>query len=137
MHNICCDNCHSHVAYALNDMEISAYGIRNWDMIKLCFLLFFRGRFLSVGGFISQFLPFSIFIFVIILVKTIWEGDKGWHIDHMQQTNVKTSICHVIIWIYDTFKVSDDQVPDKIIGRCMVTVVSSQGKHGQYLLYIL
>lgn len=71
MHNICCDNCHSHVAYALNDMEISAYGIRNWDMIKLCFLLFFRGRFLSVGGFISQFLPFSIFIFVIILVKTI------------------------------------------------------------------
>lgn len=71
MHNICCDNCHSHVAYALNDMKISAYGIRNWDMIKLCFLLFFKGRFLSVGGFISQFLPFSIFILVIILVKTI------------------------------------------------------------------
>eukprot|EP00970_Alexandrium_tamarense_P003037 scaffold436_cov188-Alexandrium_tamarense.AAC.20 len=32
MHNIFCDNCHSHVAYALNSMEIRAFGINNWDM---------------------------------------------------------------------------------------------------------
>lgn len=70
MHNLCCDNCHSHVAYALNSMEISAYGIRNWDMVKLCFLVFFKGRFLSAGGFVAQFLPFSILVMVIVLVKT-------------------------------------------------------------------
>ena len=70
MHNLCCDNCHSHVAYALNSMEINAYGIRNWDMVKLCFLVFFKGRFLSAGGFVAQFLPFSILVMVIVLVKT-------------------------------------------------------------------
>ena len=71
MHNICCDNCHSHVAYALNSMELSAFGIRNWDMVKLCFLLFFRGRFLSFGGFIAQFLPFVIFVLIVVLIKAI------------------------------------------------------------------
>lgn len=71
MHNICCDNCHSHVAYALNSLEISAYGIRNWDMIKLCFLIFFRARFISFGGFLVQFLPFAVFVLIVILVKAI------------------------------------------------------------------
>lgn len=71
MHNICCDNCHSHVAYALNSMEISAYGIRNWDMVKLCFLVFFKGRFLGVGGFVAQFLPFSLILMILVLVKAI------------------------------------------------------------------
>lgn len=71
MHNICCDNCHSHVAYALNSMEIRAFGIRNWDMVKLCFLVFFRARFLSVGGFMAQFIPFGILMLIVLLVKVI------------------------------------------------------------------
>lgn len=69
MHNICCDNCHSHVAYALNSMGIGVYGIRSWDMVKLCFLVFFRARFLSVGGFLAQFLPFGILAMIVVLVK--------------------------------------------------------------------
>lgn len=73
MHNICCDNCHSHVAYALNTMNIRAFGIRNWDMVKLCFLLFFRGKFLSVSGMLAQFLPFAIIVMIVVLVKTIWQ----------------------------------------------------------------
>lgn len=71
MHNICCDNCHSHVAYALNTMQIKAFGNTDWDMVKLCFLLFFRGRFLSFGGFLAQFLPFLLMMLVVVLVKTI------------------------------------------------------------------
>ena len=71
MHNICCDNCHSHVAYALNLMELRAYGIRNWDMVKLCFLIFFKGRFLSFGGFMAQFLPFGLMALIIMLVKLV------------------------------------------------------------------
>lgn len=71
MHNLCCDNCHSHVAYALNSMEISAYGIRNWDMVKLCFLVFFKGRFLSAGGIAAQFLPFGVLVMIVVLVKTL------------------------------------------------------------------
>lgn len=71
MHNIFCDNCHSHVAYALNSMEIRAFGINNWDMVKLCFLVFFRGRFLSFGGFLAQFLPFGVLVLIVSLVKAM------------------------------------------------------------------
>ena len=71
MHNICCDNCHSHVAYALNSMNISAFGFKSWDMVKLCLLIFFRGRFLSWFGFLAQFLPFGVFVMVVALVKTL------------------------------------------------------------------
>ena len=67
MHNICCDNCHSHVAYALNGMHLRAYGISSWDMVKLCFLVFFKGRFLSVGGFLHQFIPTIIIVLILSL----------------------------------------------------------------------
>jgi hypothetical protein len=69
MHNICCDNCHSHVAFALNQMPVTAYGIQKWDMVKLTFLLFFRGRFLGWGGFLNQFLPFFIMVALIVIFK--------------------------------------------------------------------
>lgn len=59
------------MAYALNTMQIKAFGIQKWDMVKLCFLLFFRGRFLSFGGFLAQFLPFMLMMLVVVLVKTI------------------------------------------------------------------
>lgn len=73
MHNICCDNCHSHVAYALNSLGIGAHGVRGgrWDMVKLCFLVFFKGRFLSLGGLLAQFLPFGVFVLIAVLVKAI------------------------------------------------------------------
>ncbi|XP_077193852.1 transmembrane protein 222 isoform X1 [Paroedura picta] len=35
MHNLCCDNCHSHVALALNLMRYD--NSSSWNMIKLCF----------------------------------------------------------------------------------------------------
>jgi hypothetical protein len=71
IHNICCDNCHSHVALALTRMELEAFGIRKWDMVKLCFLIFFKGRFISFGGFLCQFLPFTMFVVLMMLVGTV------------------------------------------------------------------
>ncbi len=71
MHNIFCDNCHSHVAYALNSMNLHAFGIRKWDMVNLCLLIFFRGRFLSWSGFLAQFLPFAVFVLVVLLVRML------------------------------------------------------------------
>ena len=40
-HNLCCDNCHSHVATAL---ELMQYDNSSWNMVKLCFLMLFFGR---------------------------------------------------------------------------------------------
>ena len=70
-HNLCMDNCHSHVACALNKMGYEIYGINNWDMVKLCFLVFFRARFLSFSGFVAQFLPLVILVSVIMLTSGI------------------------------------------------------------------
>jgi len=68
IHNIFWDNCHSHVALALNKMDIKAYGIYNWNMIKLCFLVFLKARFLSVGGFVRQFAPFVFLVCIFFIV---------------------------------------------------------------------
>lgn len=70
VHNICCDNCHSHVACALNKMQLRPpfpFVGSNWDMVKLCFLVFFRARFLSLGGFVQQFLPCLLLVALIYL----------------------------------------------------------------------
>lgn len=67
MHNICCDNCHSHVAYALNHMQVKAYGVEKWDMVKLALLMFVRGKFLSGKAVLAQFGPFVILLLVIVL----------------------------------------------------------------------
>jgi hypothetical protein len=73
MHNICCDNCHSHVANALNRMPVSAYGIREgkWDMVKICFLVFFRARFLSPWAFLCQFGPLMVACLIVVMVMTL------------------------------------------------------------------
>lgn len=34
-------------------------------MVKLCFLVFFKARFLGFGGFLAQFLPFGILVGVL------------------------------------------------------------------------
>ena len=65
MHNICCDNCHSHVAYALNRMAVKDYGVEKWDMVKLAALLFIRGSFLSWGGMVRTYGPFCVLVFLI------------------------------------------------------------------------
>jgi hypothetical protein len=66
MHNICCDNCHSHVANALSRMPVRAYGISKWDMVKLCFLVFFRAKFLSWTAILVQFGPFLILCTILL-----------------------------------------------------------------------
>ncbi|KAG5894526.1 hypothetical protein JTB14_026814 [Gonioctena quinquepunctata] len=48
MHNLCCDNCHSHVATALNLM-----------------------RYVSFIGFIKTWIPFTILILFIILITCL------------------------------------------------------------------
>ncbi|KAF6034367.1 TMEM222 [Bugula neritina] len=45
MHNLCCDNCHSHVAMALNNMRYK--GSQSWNMVKLCFLMLWHGKYVN------------------------------------------------------------------------------------------
>ncbi|CAI9741111.1 Hypothetical predicted protein [Octopus vulgaris] len=58
MHNLFCDNCHSHVAMALNLMKYD--GSSCWNMVKLCFLMMIHSRYVSFCGFLKTWLPFLI-----------------------------------------------------------------------------
>lgn len=71
MHNLFCDNCHSHVAYALNEMPLQAYGIRKWDMVKLAVLIFVKGRFLSARAIYAQFGPFFSILIIVLILKFV------------------------------------------------------------------
>ena len=66
MHNIFCDNCHSHVANALNRLDgIKLLGFQKFDMVNLALIMFVRSRFLSFSGFIHQFAPFIVIVLLM------------------------------------------------------------------------
>lgn len=69
MHNLFCDNCHSHVAYALNRMSVKDYGVEKWDMVKIALLMFFRGRFLSWGAMLQSWGPFLVLLALFLFLK--------------------------------------------------------------------
>ena len=69
MHNICCDNCHSHVACALNDMAYM--GFRHWNMVLLALWMFFFGAFDSWVGAVKTFGPFAVFVAVVVIAKML------------------------------------------------------------------
>ncbi|CAF3919806.1 unnamed protein product [Adineta steineri] len=63
VHNLCCDNCHSHVAMALNIMNYDRK--HSYNMITLSLWMLFRGKFVSFIGFILSCLPFLILVTII------------------------------------------------------------------------
>ena len=64
--NISSDNCHSHVALALNLMEYK--GRTDWNMVNLCFLLLFRGRFVDFGAFLKTWAPLLVAVSIILVL---------------------------------------------------------------------
>eukprot|EP00112_Aurelia_sp_Birch-Aquarium-sp1_P002492 Seg1276.9 transcript_id=Seg1276.9/GoldUCD/mRNA.D3Y31 product="Transmembrane protein 222" protein_id=Seg1276.9/GoldUCD/D3Y31 len=69
MHNIFCDNCHSHVAMALDLMEYDR--CRSWNMVKLCFLMLIHGKYVSFMAFLKTWLPFLMLCTAIILLVVL------------------------------------------------------------------
>ena len=71
MHNICCDNCHSHVAQCLNLM---GYNKKNfyvkggkYNMVYIAMWFFFTSPFVSLQSCFITFIPFLLLIAVIVL----------------------------------------------------------------------
>lgn len=65
MHNLCWDNCHSHVGMALSLMNYKN-SVR-WNMVRLASWMFFRGSYVSIGGAIKTWLPFTTIASVILI----------------------------------------------------------------------
>ncbi|XP_028615738.1 transmembrane protein 222 [Grammomys surdaster] len=70
MHNLCCDNCHSHVALALNLMRYN--NSTNWNMVTLCFFCLIYGKYVSVGAFVKTWLPFVLLLGIILTVSLVF-----------------------------------------------------------------
>jgi len=69
MHNLFCDNCHSHVARALNIMQYDQS--TSWNMVNLCFLMLIKGKNISMAGCLKTWLPATLMIGTIILLASL------------------------------------------------------------------
>lgn len=65
MHNLFCDNCHSHVGAALQYMQYR--NKTNYNMVYLAAWMFISGKYVGVSGFLKTWLPF----FVVVTLCTI------------------------------------------------------------------
>ena len=63
MHNLFSNNCHSHVANALNNMEYK--GKNNWNMFDIWILCIAKGKYVSLAHFFGTYLGFIVIIFLI------------------------------------------------------------------------
>ncbi|CAF0833359.1 unnamed protein product [Adineta ricciae] len=69
MHNLCCDNCHSHVAMALNTMGYDRK--YSYNMVSLAFWMFFCGKYVNFGGLLRTWIPFLILASIVIVVTVV------------------------------------------------------------------
>jgi hypothetical protein len=75
MHNICFDNCHSHVAKCLNIMAFD--NKRDYNMFTIGVWFFFQGTFVDCYAFIKTFLPFTILLVGLFLLGFFaWLGSS-------------------------------------------------------------
>lgn len=63
MHIIFYDNCHSHVAKALNLMNYD--GCTGWNMVKLAFCMLLYSKYVSFAGILKTWTPFVIIVGLI------------------------------------------------------------------------
>ena len=54
MHNICCDNCHSHVARALNNFKYR--GREDYTMVSVAWMLVTEGKYVSWWALVKTYL---------------------------------------------------------------------------------
>ena len=64
-HNLFWNNCHSHVAYVLN--QIKYKGKCNYYMVDVWWILILKGKYISFLAFIKTYIGFFIFFLIIFL----------------------------------------------------------------------
>jgi len=64
-HNLCTNNCHSHVAYVLNLVKYKGYS--NYTMIHIWWMLILKGKYTGFIGFFNSYIGFIIVCFIVFL----------------------------------------------------------------------
>ena len=65
-HNLCINNCHSHVAYVLNQFKYK--GKSNYTMVHVWWLLIRKSKYVSFCSFIKTYLGFMIFLYIFWVI---------------------------------------------------------------------
>ena len=68
-HNIFINNCHSHVAYVLNQLNYK--GKNNYNMLSIWWMLITKGKYVSFCSFIKTYMGFLIVLFIIFIIFLI------------------------------------------------------------------
>ena len=68
-HNIFINNCHSHVAYILNQLNYK--GKNNYNMLSIWWMLIAKGKYVSFCGFFKTYFGFLIILFIIFIIFLI------------------------------------------------------------------
>merc|ERR1712062_579750 len=69
IHNLFCDNCHSHTATALDHMQYR--NKNNWNMVKLASIMFFKGKYVGFKGFCITWIPSLILVTLIVILLSL------------------------------------------------------------------
>lgn len=67
MHNLCWDNCHSHVGMALTLMNYS--GSQRWNMVRMAGWMFVCGKYVGIKGVLKTWTPFAIIALIVVLLS--------------------------------------------------------------------
>ena len=66
VHNLLCNNCHSHCAYVLNVVKYKNRS--NYNMISIWWMIVTKGKYVSFIGFVKSYIGFFIFLILVILI---------------------------------------------------------------------
>ena len=69
MHNICCQNCHHHVAACLNEMRYD--GRSDWSMLGVGALIILKGKWISPAHALCVWLPFLL-VCALVVGLSVW-----------------------------------------------------------------
>ena len=73
-HNLCCDNCHSHVAKALSNYEYM--GKRNWNMVDIWWMCIAQSKYVSWGALLKTYIGWIIVILITVTLVLISKTAK-------------------------------------------------------------
>lgn len=68
MHNLCCDNCHSHVAKVLNEFEYE--GRSDYTMVSVWWMLVLKGKYVTWTDLLKTYLAWILICVTVGVIVT-------------------------------------------------------------------
>jgi hypothetical protein len=69
-HNLVLNNCHSHVADALNNVEYG--GSSGWNMVKIWWMVTTKSTYVSYGSWLATYAGFFLLVMIYYLIKYVF-----------------------------------------------------------------